>query len=231
MIYLRPISDYLHQSKDSMTLTNKTDYKIEDKTTGKIIVTQINMMQVTIGRDKDGNIHGQIDKVIPNEFVESIYRHLEKKNICGHYGEIINQKLLSFLTNYYTESDKELLQKDFMKLRDYLSDIIKKDVRFHSIEKLNSNTSRKTFTRLFAQFIEDRDIYTHGSLIYRVNDNKILIKYINKPNREFSYAVINFEIMISYENLYLYLKELLTELSNQLGRIKGTGVYINPLNT
>jgi hypothetical protein len=220
MIYLRPIPDPVHKRNHTLMITQSTDYKIENKVTGNSVVTQINIVEMNTGVDKDGYMHGKSIGVVPPEYVESIYRHLEFQAACAHYGELINQKLLNFLIRYYPHLKDELLEKDFMKLRDDLSEIIKTDDRFYGIERLNTSNSRKTFRKLFAEFIEDRNIYTHGSLNYRTNDNKILLKYIDKHNKKFTYAEINLEIMESYEELFSYLNKIIADLGKQLGIIE-----------
>jgi len=220
MIYLRPIPDPVHKRNHTMILTQSTDYKIEDKVAGTSIITQINVVEMNTELDKDGYMHAKSFGIIPPEYVETIYRHLENQATCAHYGELINQKLLNFLIHYYPKLKDELLEKDFMKLRDDLSEIIKTDDRFYGIERLNTSNARKTFRRLFAEFIEDRNIYTHGSLNYRPNDNKIFLKYIDKHNKKFTYSEINLEIMESYQELFSYLNKIIADLGEQLGIIE-----------
>lgn len=219
MIYLRPIPDPVHKKNHTLIVTKTTDFQITDKATSKTITTPISVVEMNTGLDKEGYMHAKTPAVIPTEVVETIYRHLEFKMVCAHYGEVINERLLSFLIQYYPTKMNELLKKDFMQLRNDLSDILKSDERLYTIERLNTSRSRKTFRQLFAQFIEDRNIYTHGSFVYRTNDDKLLVHFIDKQSGKYTYSVVNSDIMQSFEELYHFLKSILAELRELVGKL------------
>ncbi len=219
MNYLRPIPDDLDQRPHTLTLTQSVDYSIFDKISGDTIFTRINIVVINSELDKDGNMYAKSIGKIPEEYVSAIYNHLIAKKDCSHYGELINQRLLSFLISYIHKQKKTFLKKGFMTLRDNLSDIIKTDKRFYTIDELNTQESRESFRKLFAQFIEDRNIYTHGSLVYRINDNKILIHCIEKNRTKYSYFEVNIRIMSSYVELFKYLNNILDKLGNKLGEL------------
>ena len=221
MKYQGPIPDRLHKRKNSFIVTKEQDFTITDHSIGKTFETRINIVEMNSGVDENGYLKGKSIGEIPLEIIENILKHSDLKSHCSQLGEILNQKLLSFLIQYFPDSRKnELMDKDFMNLRNEFREIIKKDERFYDVTRLQTANSRKTIRRHFTNFIEDRNIYTHGSLQYRTNDSKVLIKYIDKPNKEFTYSEISLDIMNSYEELYNLLNKILIDMRNQLTKTR-----------
>jgi hypothetical protein len=219
MEYLRPVPDEIHTRPNTLVITKTTDYSITDKTTGRSTITRIKIAEMNTGLDKDGYMYGKAIGEIPMEYIEAIYRYQEFQMQLAHYGELVYQRLLSFLISYYPSQTKGMLKKGFMTLRDKLSETINKDERLHSISEFNTPESRKSFGKLFAEFIEDRNIYEHGSLVYRTNDNKVLMHYIDRKDEKYSYKEINLNIMESYKEVFHYLNKTLEKLSNRLGEL------------
>ncbi len=124
--------------------------------------------------------------------------------------ENLNHDLLDYLRVYYFKRDEEMyetvLKLDFMKQRDVLSEIIKKDKSIHDLERLNSSSSRKMFRKLFCQFIEDRNIYTHGDIFYYHNENMVLIEYLSKGEEKEKYCIVDKEVIKSHMDLFNYLR-------------------------
>jgi hypothetical protein len=219
MKYLRPIPDEVNLRPNTLVVTKWGDYSILDNKTGRTTIVRINVAEMNTGLDEEGYMHGKTMATIPMNIIETIYNYQGIKSACANYGELINENLLSFLISYYPKSRIPLLKKGFMTLRDKLSEIINKDLRFHTIEEFVTPESRKSFGRLFAEFIEDRNIYTHGSIVYRTNDNKILIHYVDRKHPRYAYSEINSDIMKSYEELYLHLSRTLHELTKRLNEL------------
>lgn len=103
-----------------------------------------------------------------------------------------------------------------MKLREKFCEILKSDERFYVIDNLKNPNIRKTFRKLFTQFIEDRNIYTHGALYYRFNDSKIMLKAICKSEGSYEFRIIDKKILKSYIDLYCFLDKTIKDMSELL---------------
>lgn len=217
MIYRRPQIEKRSKKGPTFTVTESVDYKIADYKSGytfpkKILVTQ-NFTEVA----QDGYIYGKSVGKIPPEIISMIVEYSDLISKGCQVAEALNQKLLKLLIKYDSNGSKdELIICDFMNLRDRLSDIVKEDSRFHDIERLRTSGSRKTFRKLFAEFIEDRNIYTHGEMLYRINDKVILMRFINKKERNFSICIITKDIVYSFFSLYEYLNSILKDMEKKI---------------
>ncbi|MBJ7882957.1 hypothetical protein [Gelidibacter salicanalis] len=136
------------------------------------------------------------------------------KEKCSSVAENLNDNLRSFLTQYY-ENDKQskhINNLSFSELRDCLSDILKKDNRFFSIEGLLMPEQRKSFRRLFADFITDRNIYTHGKLCLRLDDDSIFLFYAKRNRDGLWGCIINEDIVDSYFKTYTYISDIIGKM-------------------
>ncbi|QHT68986.1 hypothetical protein GXP67_21190 [Rhodocytophaga rosea] len=165
-----------------------------------------------------GMVMGRVDKTkLTSEVRERQATFISVKHMCIRVAETLNDILRQVLLEYYDVFQRpnvdQLYTMDFMKLRDTLSDIIQKDHIFHNIEILKEKHSRKEFTRTFAAFIEDRNIYTHGHLHIRVNDDAVIITSIDKQNSKQIYWQVNQEIIQSFFDTYIVLKNVIFQIS------------------
>ncbi|HTB52446.1 MAG TPA: hypothetical protein VK718_06715 [Ferruginibacter sp.] len=221
MNYLRPQENILE--KKGTTLTISDEEIIVDSKTGLSIPHQVSYIEhfETDGLPLPLTIEFTPDlKKITPELRQKQKDFIELKHNCVRVAEALNDNLRAFLIRYsqYKKSNEtiEINQMDFMKLRDKLSEIIKKDSIFRSIGELENSTKRKIFTKTFTFFIEDRNIYTHGILHVRLLDNFVIITYLDKKYNFKASCVIDKEIVQSYFNTYVWLSQILEEMGKLL---------------
>ena len=142
-------------------------------------------------------------------------------NHCVNNAETILNRMREYLVkraNSQDEKDK-ILGLDFMNMRSTFSehckklDILRNNPAYDTKEKL------KLVTTMFKDFIDLRNIYTHGRLIYLLPDCRLLIEHKtpnpdgkkganNKTIEEIAYCEINTEILMSYNYAYKQLSVL-----------------------
>lgn len=120
--------------------------------------------------------------------------------------ERLNDNLRHFVRSYYNikgiSADK-IYHLDFMGLRKELSDSLKRDEKLRGVFK--DNEEKNKYTKTFAAFIEDRNIYTHGDLHLRLDDGAMIIFYKLKTG-EFA-GEINEEIIQSFFDTCKFLND------------------------
>ncbi|MXV53321.1 hypothetical protein GS399_20340 [Pedobacter sp. HMF7647] len=135
---------------------------------------------------------------------------------CVRVAELLKQKLLSFLIFYYrddsTITKEYLIGLDFMNLRNILSKIVKSSASFSDIPTLGSKHIIKLFTKTFHNFIEDRNIYTHGTLVTNIDTHDVAIEYL-LGNQEVTCIVSN-DILQSFFFTYKILDDTLDEMQS-----------------
>lgn len=137
-------------------------------------------------------------------------RIIRFKGYCISFAERLNDNLRNFLRRYYEIkgiSSDGIYELDFSKLRDGLSDIIKKDEKLKII--FRNNIEKKSFTRTFKQVIEDRNIYTHGDLHLRL-DNGALVIYYKEKNGELACEITE-EVLQSFYNTCEWLNGFINQ--------------------
>ncbi len=217
MIYIKPVLEKKDKRKQTFGVTQTIDYKITDHITGHIFPKKILVTENFTEVASDGWIYGKSQGNISDDIISHVLEYSDLIAKGCQIAEALNQKLLNFLIAYgKSDSKADLLICDFMTLRDKLSVIIKGDSKFHNIERLQTGSLRRTFRKLFAEFIEDRNIYTHGEILYRINDKAILMRYINKKEKDFSMCLITKECIYSFYALYDYLNRTLNEMRERL---------------
>lgn len=215
--FLRPKKIiFLPSSENSgiLAMSLEDDVEISDVRTGIKTIKKFSQLYLnpniepTIGINFGSGVNGPEWLNLQTSMQEAI-------NNCKELAERILGSLRAFLCNYYGKQDriKELMQMEFMELRNELSDnIIVKDHSVQKIERLKSKVERKFFTRTFFNFITDRNVYTHGHLHVRWPEKEFIIQYIENK-KDYVYCEINKEFIQSYINCYKYLKLTLEELS------------------
>lgn len=163
------------------------------------------------------DINYQFDRTkLTDELKFKQSKFLDLKHRCIRMAENLNENLRSFLSQYSDINnlhEKDTLYKlDFMKLRDRFSEIVKKDQQFGHIDLLNSNPNKKNLTKTFTEFIEDRNIYTHGHLHICLNDGLILITYVDKKYNNHACCIVDGEIIQSFYTTYKTLNETVSKM-------------------
>ena len=171
------------------------------------------------------DINYQVDRTkLTDELKRKQSKFLDLKHRCIRMAENLNENLRSFLSQYSdinNLNEKDMLYKlDFMNLRDRFSKIVKGDQQFRHIDLLNSNPNRKNLTKTFTEFIEDRNIYTHGHLHIRLNDSLILITYVDKKLNKHACCIVDGEIIQSFFDTYKTLNETVSKMMQHQTLIK-----------
>lgn len=110
------------------------------------------------------------------------------------------------------EEKKEALKIDFMKLRDWYMDDIRSSKIYQEFSiTYNSTKKLKPFSKLFHDFVMDRNIYTHGTLCFVKPNFDFVILYIDSASNGQKYATIDLNILKSYNDCYVKIKEFMRE--------------------
>lgn len=149
--------------------------------------------------------------------------------------EINNDRLSRFVKNYFDLNDLEqfycrnaesskLTEYDIAKninsltfgnLVNILRNIVKTDNSFHSIPGLSSESKRKEFRKMYFDYVEDRDYFTHGILFFEYPGFMPILRVKGKNGEEF---FINYskEIFLSNLTTFNYLFDIVEEMIKQL---------------
>lgn len=107
-----------------------------------------------------------------------------------------------------SEEERVLIMKmDFMAVKQWFLDDIRKSKTYKDFSKYNSTVKLKMFSRGFNTFILDRNKYTHGQLCFLIPNYEYILEYIETPEQIKLYAYIDTEILKSYNSSY---KEILS---------------------
>lgn len=99
-------------------------------------------------------------------------------------------------------------------LRKVISCIVKTDKNLHQIEILESSEKRSNFTSIYADYIHDRDRYTHGKLFFLYPDFEPTLRALNNGNDEYlKFTKLGFE---SNLKVFLYLQDVLNKIREVL---------------
>jgi len=145
--------------------------------------------------------------------------------ICTDNAEDIKNKFLNInLRIPLTEKEKydkiSILSLDFMKLKDRFMEFLKKDQLIKIVEDYSSNQKMKPFRKTLDRFVLDRDIYTHGQLHFLRPNFDFAIEFINNKTNQIQYALVNLEILKSYNDFYKQINKLVAtfnETRQQVG--------------
>lgn len=149
--------------------------------------------------------------------------------------EINNDRLSRFIKNYFDlndlkkfytrnaectklakyEIDKNINNLTFGNLVNILRNIVKTDSSFYSIQYLSSESKRKEFRKIYVDYVEDRDFFTHGILFFEYPGFNPVLKVKSKNGEEF---FINYSKEIFHSNLttFNYLYDIVEEMNEQL---------------
>lgn len=158
----------------------------------------------------------------PKMFTEDIYKKFNRLTYSigklNRLAELIYDKLKRTISLYLAINDLEELternkkckdlkkynfQKDltFGELRNVFSCIIKTDKEFEQFTEIDSGEKRNKFSKIFDDYIVDRDCYTHGILSFLYPDFEPILK-VKPPNSEEHYVGLSEKIL--RDNLLTY---------------------------
>lgn len=160
----------------------------------------------------------------PKMFTEDIYKKFNRLTYSigklNRLAELIYDKLKRTISLYLAVNDleelkernkkcKDLKKYDFNKdltfgqLRNVFSCIIKTDKEFEQFSDLDNGEKRNDFSKLFDNYIVDRDSFTHGILSFLYPDFEPILK-IKPPNSDEHYVGLSEKIL--RDNLLVYKK-------------------------
>lgn len=108
----------------------------------------------------------------------------------------------------------------FMQLKNLLSCVIKSDTQFHDIEELNSGEKRNFFTRTYANYVYDRDCFTHGQLYFHYPDFNPILR-VKPPGKKEHYILLTEDVLWDNLLVYQFLEDTITKLNEKLDKNNG----------
>ncbi|KOP38882.1 MULTISPECIES: hypothetical protein [unclassified Flavobacterium] len=125
--------------------------------------------------------------------------------------------------NLKSEEERvELMKLDFMKLKKLFMDDVRASKIYQEFKQYNSTKKLKTFSQVFNTFILDRNKYTHGQLCFISPNYDYALEYIETPSQQKRYALIDTNILLSYNNCYKEIMKVIAEyqIINQAKKMK-----------
>lgn len=182
---------------------------LKDGLTGIIIPQSMNFVKFFDIPEEDlkkwQNFELPMPEFKPNattEILQKIHTYASLRFQCVGCAEILNESLRGLLKNYSSfkglKNLSEIYRLDFSGLRDMLSPIIKTDKVFHSLPFFDTQEKRTLYTKVFADFITDRNVFTHGILYYSAEENKLFINYVIKSKNKDEWAEVTDEMLQSF---------------------------------
>jgi len=169
------------------------------------------------------------EKMFTNEIYKKFNRLTYSIGKLNRLAELIYDKLKRTISLYLAVNELEELternkkckdlkrynfKKDltFGELRNVFSCIIKTDSELEQFSELDTGEKRNKFSKLFDNYIVDRDCYTHGILSFLYPEFEPILK-VKPPNSEEHYIGITEKIL--RDNLLTYKKidEILSEIN------------------
>lgn len=185
-------------------ISEKFEMKIDEKMFSKELGLKFNHFTYSIGKLvrlaelTNDNLRKFIEKYFLNVDLEDFY---SKNSSC---------EKLRFL-----KIDSKEAHLTFGNLVNILRNIIKSDERFYNIKDLSTNKKRKKYRKIFIDFVEDRDYFTHGVLffLYPKFDPIIRIRTNQRKDRYLSYSK---DIFLYNLEAYNFLTKTLLEMQNEV---------------
>lgn len=109
------------------------------------------------------------------------------------------------------EERVELMKMDFMSLKKWFMNDVRESKIHQEFKKYNSTKKLKTFSQAFNTFVLDRNKYTHGQLCFISPSYDFALEYIETPSQQQRYASIDTNILLSYNNCYKEIRDVITE--------------------
>jgi len=146
-----------------------------------------------------------LDKL--QDFISLYFSVNDYETVCN-----INKKCRELLKHNPKNNFKDLT---FGELRNVFSCILKTEERFSEVSELETPEKRNNFSKLYADYIVDRDSYTHGKLFFLYPEFRAVLR-IKPPGREEHYVEISEDIIMENISLYYIIGKKLDVLSQIL---------------
>jgi len=188
-----PIKDF---SGVTMTRPFYTLLLMEDRRDGKGISVEFKMESI-VPTAQQINDYFTLDHLI---------------KICVTNAETINTHMKSLMLQdigNIENTRSEILSLDFMGLKDYLMEYIKKEPLLKCISMIDTLEKFKEFRKNFDNFIVDRNIFTHGQLKFFRPSLQYVIEFHKKGVPAF--VGINTDILTSHNLFYNIANQFLNE--------------------
>ncbi len=105
----------------------------------------------------------------------------------------------------------ELMKMDFMGLKNWFMNEVRQSKIYQEFKVYNSTKKLKTFSQAFNTFVLDRNKYTHGQLCFISPSYDFALEYIETPSQQKRYALLDINILLSYNACYKEIKEVINE--------------------
>jgi len=171
------------------------------------------------------------EEMFNQEIYEKFNRFTYSIGKLGRLAELNLDCLSDFIESYFSKNKiEEVLERNtkcreckryniqenlnkltFGNLRNILSCIVKTDEKLHIIEILNNSQKRNNFTKIYSDYILDRDYYTHGKLYFRYPDFSPILRVKNQHGKD-EYFEFKKEIFEDNLRTYLYLNSALNQM-------------------
>lgn len=135
-------------------------------------------------------------------------------NHAANAGEAVNVTLRNLLCRIVDNDDvcRRLSKLSFARQKGALSDFFHSFTPMKNQENYNTKSKRSRVTKTLSDFIEDRNIYTHGQLLLLKPSNDYIIRYLDMSNGKNVEAVVDEKVVQSYldvsNELILFLNEI-----------------------
>jgi hypothetical protein len=128
-----------------------------------------------------------------SESAERLFDHLRDLNarLCRIHG------LAEERDKYLTRENRSFEKLDFMGHRYLLGEIMKSG-KVTCIAAVIEQDKLKKFRKNLEQFILDRNKYTHGEVLFYVDESATILSYINHTTHQAEYGIIDDTILKSF---------------------------------
>ena len=134
---------------------------------------------------------------------------------CVDCAEDIKNRIHEIIINRATPSSeeerKELMKMDFMAIKQWFMNDVRSSKIYQEFSEFNSTKKLKPFSKAFNTFILDRNKYTHGKLCFLNPTYEYVLEYIGTPEHQIRYAMIDTDILKSYNSCYNIILNAITE--------------------
>lgn len=157
-----------------------------------------------------------IPAVVPmtDEILAAYHSFQSLMNHANNIAETLNNRLRDFLMTVkeIKVSKEDLMAMDFMTLRGVFSDFLNGYTAIKQEANFDTKEKRKNITSTFFKYIEDRNIYTHGTLKLRRPDETFVIQFILHRKHKL-YAEVSADILKSNLAVGKWLLGIISEIN------------------
>jgi hypothetical protein len=99
------------------------------------------------------------------------------------------------------DTSNNFTELSFGELRNFFSGILKTETKFRNIDELKTPKERNNLSKVYDNYIYDRDCYTHGKLFFLYPDFRPVLR-VKPPNKKEHFVELTEDIL--YDNLAMY---------------------------